>query len=334
VKFQNALWLAAVVVLTPLCIWLIRWGARRTRQSVALIIAPRLHEQLLRSVDYRKRTIKWTLFVSGLVFLLVALARPLFGHREIKTERAGVDLIIALDISKSMLAEDAGSNRLAAAKESILHLLDRPSGDRVGLIAFAGEAFLMAPVTLDHAAVRRSLAALSTSSISKPGSDIAAAFKLAARSFDEKQKDGKAIILLSDGEELQGEAVLAARETSRKGISIFTVGVGSSTGAKLPERTKPNEKPRYVKNEFGNDVMSRMNERVLQQIAVAGHGFFVPLGPEGEGLMSISERGLQPLSKGTQTRLSKEMREFFQWPLGLSTALLLLELLVSERRKR
>src|SRR4029078_8343106 len=184
----------------------------------------------------------------ALVCLLTALARPLFGYREIKSERSGVDFIIALDISKSMLAPDAGeTNRLNAAKEAILQLIDRPNGDRIGLIAFAGEAYLMAPVTLDHNAVRRSLAALTPTAISKPGSDIASAIKLAARSFDEKQKDGKALIIMSDGEELQGEAVIAAREISTKGISIFTVGVGTSTGAKVPDRpAKPEDKLRFA----------------------------------------------------------------------------------------
>jgi Ca-activated chloride channel family protein len=334
-KFYNPYWLAAIAVLLPACIFLLRWGARRTRANLDRIIAPRLHEQLLRSVDYGKRQFKWALFLLGLTFLLAAIARPLFGYRELKIERAGVDLIVALDISKSMLAPDAGAtNRLNAAKESIVKLLARPNGDRIGLIAFAGEAYLMAPVTLDHNAVRRSLAALTPTAISKPGSDIAAAIKLAARSFDEKQKDGKALIILSDGEELQGEAVIAAREISTKGISIFTVGVGTTTGSKLPELVKPNEKQRFVKNEFGNEVFSKMNERVLQQIAVAGHGFYAQLGPEGEGLFTVDDRGLRPLAKGTQTRLSKDMREYFQWPLGVGIALLFWELLVNERRKR
>jgi Ca-activated chloride channel family protein len=335
VKFQSLYWLAAIVLVLPLCIFLLRWGARRTRESLDRIIAPRLHEQLLRSVDFAKRRFKWALFIVALACLLAALARPLYGNREIKVERAGVDLIIALDVSKSMLAEDAGTNRLTAAKETILKLLDRPNGDRIGLIAFAGEAYLMAPVTLDHNAVRRSLSALNTTAISKPGSDIAAAIKLAARSFDEKQRDGKALVIMSDGEELQGEAVIAAREISTKGISIFTVGVGSTTGRKVPDRgTKPTDKIKFAKNEFGNEVVSKMNERVLQQIAVAGHGFYAQLGPEGEGLFTVDERGLRPLAKGTQTRLSKEMREYFQWPLGLAAALLFWELLVNERKKR
>lgn len=334
-KFHSVYLLGALVLVIPACLFLLRWGTRRNRENLDKIIAPRLHEQLLRSVDFRKRHFKWGLFLFALVCFFIALARPLFGYREIKSERSGVDFIIALDISKSMLAADAGeTNRLTAAKEAILRLVDRPNGDRIGLIAFAGEAYLMAPVTLDHNAVRRSLAALTPTAISKPGSDIAAAIQLAARSFDERQKDGKALVIMTDGEELQGEAVIAAREAARNGISIFTVGVGSTTGAKVPEVTKPTDKPRFAKNEFGNEILSKLNERVLQQVAVAGHGFYVQLGPDGDGLFAVDERGLRPLAKGTQTRLSKQMREYFQWPLALGTALLFWELLVNERRKR
>jgi Ca-activated chloride channel family protein len=249
-----------------------------------------------------------------------------------------VDLMIALDISKSMLAEDAVTNRLNAAKSAILRLLDRPSGDRVGLIAFAGEPILMAPVTQDHQAVVRSVEALTTTAISKPGSDIAAALKLAVRSFDEKQQSGKAIVLISDGEELQGDAIVAAREVATKGVSIFTVGVGSTTGARIVDRQpqrndRPQLEPRYAKNEFGQEVVSRLNERVLQQIAASGRGFYVALGDEGQGLLNVNERGLAPLARGTEVRKSKDMREFFQVPLGLCVVLLLWEMLVNERRK-
>ncbi len=337
-KFAVSYWLIAIVVLVPACVLLARWGARRKRAMLDRVIAARLREQLLRSVDYGKRRFRTALWVLALASLLASLARPLFGHREIKVERPGVDLMIALDISKSMLAEDAGaSNRLHAAKSSILRLLDRPSGDRVGLVAFAGEAFLMTPITQDHQAVVRSIEALSTTAISKPGSDIAAALKLAVESFDPKQQSGKAIVLLSDGEELQGDAIVAAREVARKGVSIFTVGVGSTTGARLMERPTRNDRPqfdvKYAKNEFGQEVMSRLNERVLQQVAVSGRGFYMALGDEGQGLLAISERGLAPLARGTEVRQSKDMREFFQIPLGLCVALLLWEMLVNERRK-
>ena len=339
-KFAAIHWLIVIAVLLPACVLLVRWGARRKRAMLDRVIAARLREQLLRSVDYGKRKFKTALWLLAVVALLVSLARPLFGHREIKVERPGVDLMIALDISKSMLAEDMGkSNRLHAAKSAILRLIDRPSGDRVGLIAFAGEAALIAPVTQDHQAIVRSVEALTTTAISKPGSDIAAALKLAVQSFDPKQQSGKAIVVISDGEELQGDAIVAAREVATKGISIFTVGVGSTTGARIADRTPPrnNDRPqldvKYAKNEFGQEVVSRLNERVLQQVAVSGRGFYAALGDEGQGLLTISERGLAPLARGTEVRQSKEMREFFQLPLGLCVVLLLWEMLVNERRK-
>ena len=339
-KFAAIYWLLAMVVLVPSCVLVIRWGARRKRAMLDRVIASRLREQLLRSVDYGKRKFKTALWLLAIASLLVSLARPLFGQREIKVERPGVDLMIVLDISKSMLAEDAVTNRLHAAKSAILRLLERPSGDRVGLVAFAGEAFLIAPVTQDHQAVVRSLEALSTTATSKPGSDIAAALKLAVKSFDVKQQSGKAIVLISDGEELQGDAIVVARDVATKGVSIFTVGVGSTTGARIADRTPPrnNDRPqldvKYARNEFGQEVVSRLNERVLQQVAVAGRGFYVALGDEGQGLLTTSERGLAPLARGTEIRQSKEMREFFQIPLGLCVALLLWEMLVNERKNR
>jgi len=330
-KFAEFNWLLAALLIVPAAFALIRWGVRRRRRSLDLIVAPRLHDQLVRSVDHRKRALKSALFLAGLALLLVSLARPLHGLREAQVERAGVDVIIAIDVSRSMMAEDAPSNRLASAKAAISRLLDRPSPDRFGLITFAGEAYLMVPVTQDHGAVERSLAAVTTGSISKPGTDLAAAIKLAQRSYDETQKRGKALVLMSDGEQLQGDAVIAAREAAGKGIAIFTIGIGTTLGARVPEGTGPRN--RVLKNEFGQEVVSRLNEHMLQQLAAAGHGFYAPLGPEGGGLISISERGLQPLAKGTQIRQSKDLREYFQWPLGVAVLFLFWELLVNERKK-
>ncbi len=357
-KFAEIFWLLAIVVLVPACLLLLSWSARRKRASLDRVVAPRLHEQLLRSVDYTKRRLKAVLLVAALVLLIVALARPLLGFREIKIEKPGVDVIIALDISRSMLAEDsfwkeAKTNRLAAAKLGIDRMIDRLTGDRVGLMIFAGEPFLMAPVTTDHNSIQRTLTAVNTTAISKPGSDIAAAIKMALKSFEEKQEFGKAIVILTDGEELQGDAITAAREASAKGVAIFTVGVGSTTGAKLPDRSQyqprvPNNRfgpngakppaaapatPKFLKNEFGTEVVSRLNERVLQQIAVSGRGFYAALGQEGEGLLDVSDRGLRPLAKGTQTRQSKDREEYFQIPLAICLAFFFWELLVNERRK-
>jgi Ca-activated chloride channel family protein len=239
--------------------------------------------------------------------------------------------LIALDVSRSMVAQDAPTNRLAAAKAAIARLIGLPSHDRYGLIIFSGEAGLMAPVTLDHQAVLRSLDAVSAGAVSKPGTDLAAAIKLAMRSYDESRPNGRALVLISDGEQLQGDAVVAAREAWAKGIAVFTSGAGTSSGARVPEGER--SRTAYLKNEFGRDVVSRLNERVLQQIAAAGHGFYAHLGPDGDGLAVIGQQGVAPLAKGTLVRQSQELREYFQWPLGMSIAALLLEMTLAERKK-
>ena len=330
VKFAVIVWLLVGLVLVPACALLVRWAMRRRRRSLDQIIAPRLHNILVRSVSRKKRLLRFSLFIVALAFLLLSLARPLLGLREVQVERAGVDVLIGLDVSRSMLAEDAPSNRLASAKAAISRLLDLPFRDRYGIIIFAGESFLMAPLTMDHGAVQRTLGAVNTTSVSKPGTDMAAAIQLALKSYDTNQLRGKALVLVTDGEQLQGDAVIAAREAAVKGISIFTVGVGSAVGARIPEKVRG--QIRIVKNEFGKEVYSRMNEQVLRQVASAGRGFYTPLGPKGDGLIAVSERGVQPLARGTQIRPSKDLREYFQWPLGAGLVLLFWELLVNERK--
>lgn len=333
-KFALPWFLAAAALVPVVLLLLHRWSERRARAKLAQVIAPRLREQLLRSVDFGKRWRKAALLAIALVFLLVAVARPMFGLKPLETERSSVDFIIGLDLSRSMLAEDTdGKSRLTAAKEGVAALLDKLGSDRAGLIAFAGEAFLAAPVTQDHEAVKRNLEALDTTAITKQGSDMAKAIELAVKTFEAGKYETKALVLVTDGEELQGDAIVAAREASRKGVLIFTVGVGSPTGARIPDRQgAAGGMARFAKNEFGNDVMTRLNERVLQQLAASGRGSYEPLGKEGAGLVNVWKQGLEPLSKGTQTKQSKDMEEYFQWPLAVALLLLLAEMLVSDRR--
>ncbi|HEX8310953.1 MAG TPA: VWA domain-containing protein [Chthoniobacteraceae bacterium] len=332
---HTPLWLWALCAVLPLAIALLIYGARRTRAGLAGLVAPRLREQLIRSVDFRKRRVKAVLFLGTLAFLLMALARPQFGFRDMEVERSSVDFFIALDLSRSMLAEDQESKqRLEMSKQALNRVLERVAGDRVGLIAFAGDAFVAAPITQDYEAVRRNLAALDTNSIAKPGSDIAAAIRLAQKTLESGKYETKALVLLTDGEELQGDAVIAAREAAQKGMTIFTVGVGSAMGGRIPDAKQGGGAAKFAKNEFGRDVLTRLNERALQQIAASGRGFYEPLGTEGAGLLSAYNRGLQPLAKGTVTRASKDKGEYFQWPLTLALALLLAEMLVNERRQQ
>lgn len=326
-----ALWLIALAA--PFGIALHAWAARRTRARLAGVIAPRLMQQLVRSVDFGRRLAKAILFLIGFCALLAAIARPQFGFVPEEVERSSVDFLIALDLSRSMLAEDVdGKPRLEAAKAAIGDLLDHLGSDRVGLVGFAGEAFLAAPITQDHAAVRRNLDALDTGSIATAGSDIAAAVKLAQKTFENGTFESKALVIVTDGEELQGDAVVAAREAALKGMTIFTTGVGSTVGARVP--AKKESAVKFVSNEFGHEVISRLNERALRQVAASGRGSYEALGKDGAGLASIWRSGLAPLANGTRTRPSNDRREYFQWPLALTLALLFGEMLVSDRRKR
>ncbi len=332
-KFEWPFALWSVALILPLSVALYAWAARRTRVRLAGVVAPRLVEALVRSVDFGKRRLKAALFALGVCALVAAIARPQFGVVPAEVERSSVDFLIALDLSRSMLAEDMdGKARLAAAKTATGNLLEHLGGDRVGLIGFAGEAFLAAPITQDHAAVLRNLDALDTTSVAKPGSDIAAAIKLALKTFENGTYESKALVVITDGEELQGDAVVAAREASVKGMTVFTVGVGSPSGTRVPIAKDGGVK--FAKNEFGREVLSRLNERVMQQVAASGRGFYEALGRDGSGLVSVWHRGLEPLAKGTKTRPSKDMREYFQWLLALAAALLFAELLVNDRRKR
>lgn len=338
-KFYNPYILllapALIIALTMLFIY----ANKNRRKMINQIVSPRLAERLLSSVNYKMRKLKFILFITGLAFLVVALARPLGREKEVLIEKPGIDAVIALDLSRSMDAEDAIiengiiTNRLTAAQSAIKRVLALPSNHRFGLVAFAGEAFLIAPITLDHGSIIRSASALKTSSISKPGTDISLAIKKSMESFDPKKKSGKAIVLITDGEQLQGDAVIAARqEAAASGVKVFTVGVGSTSGSKIPERARG--RTAFAKNEFGTEIVSRLNENVLKQIAAAGGGYYMRLGNNGEGLLDVIEKGFSTIPADIQTRKSKDRIELFQIPLIIALCILLLEQLISERNRK
>ena len=334
-KFQEPLYLYLLLPVALLLIAFAWRSARIRRRHLETVVAPRLREMLTGSVNYRARALKLAMFVFGVAALLVALARPQWGERYKEIERTSVDFMIALDLSNSMRAEDAasGASRLVSAKKNIADFLDSLGADRVGLIAFAGEAYVAAPITQDHEAVKRNLASLDTKSIAKQGTDIAAAITLAAKTFASGDYESKALVIVTDGEELQGDAVIAARSAGAKGMSVFTVGVGTTRGARIPREERSANQVNFEKNEFGHEVVTRLNERVMQQIAVNGHGFYAPLGDAGEGLRTAYERGLRPLGHGVRLKPSKDLIDRFQWPLGVAILLLLVETLLSERSK-
>ena len=251
-----------------------------------------------------------------MLLAFVAIARPQKGFEWHEVKRMGIDILFAVDTSRSMLAEDLTPNRLERARLGILDFVARLDGDRVGLIPFAGSAFALCPLTLDYDAFRESLNALDTELIPRQGTDLASAIKEAERLFDENGNNHRVLVLLTDGEDLQGDVLDAAKAAAKNGMSIYTVGVGSAEGATIPVHYQ-NGRADYVRDADGKVVHTMLDESTLKKIADETNGLYVPLGRGAEGLTTIYQEKLRlvPQSELNQ-RMQRIPLERFEWPLG------------------
>lgn len=332
-SFAEPIWLyllpGALIVLALFYAWAERRGQRR----LARFAASQLVGALTASYSRPRQIIKMVFIGLAAGLLCVSLARPQYGFVLEESEARGLDILFALDTSRSMLAEDVAPNRLQRAKLAILDLLDDIRGDEVGLIAFAGDAFLLCPLTLDYDAFRQTLATTDTNVIPEGGTDLAEAIEEAAASFTGQESE-KLLVLITDGEDLAASGVAAAREAAEKGIRIFTVGVGTNDGEPIPITTPEGQRD-YVRDASGRPVRSALDESTLRAIAAATDGLYVPLGASGSGLRTVYDeiRALFPeLEQGV--RVQQVPLERYQWPLGATILLLLLEPLIGTRRRR
>ena len=332
-KFAQPLWLVVGVLACVALVWRYRRFDRRQAALLAAFVAPRLMENLTRSFSPQRRRLKHALFVAATACLFVALARPQAGFRWEETHRKGLEILFAVDTSKSMLAQDVKPNRLTRAKLAVEDLLGQLHGDGVGLVAFAGNSFLQCPITLDYDAFRDSLEALDTSTIPRGGTDVAAAIHEAQATFKTRTASEKILVLITDGEDLGGEGIAAAKAAAKDGVKIFTVGVGSATGELVPEPTETGG-TEFAKDAAGQFVKSRLDETTLQQIAAATGGMYQPLGQQGQGLVTIYEQGLKPFTRhDLASRQHKVYLEQFHWPLLAALLLFVLESLIGTRRR-
>ncbi len=332
-KFGAASWLIAlpILLLALAALWL--WSARRARITLHSAFNTPLLARLLGSVNSVRRGLKRGLIGLGIAGLVLALARPQWGRNEIELERTGVDLIIALDVSRSMLAADSGrTNRLAAATRAIEQLLGDLGGDRVGLVLFAGDAFMAAPLTRDHVAVERALSSAGPAMISEQGSNLGEAIKRARESFDRAAQGPCALLVVSDGEQLQGDAIEAAQKAFREGIRVHTAGVGSAMGARVP--SGPATVPGFMRNALGREVVSRRDEQRLQRIAQAGGGLYTRIDESDSGFLADwFHRATAAFPRSTEKRVVNEPGERFQWPLALTLVILAGESMLRDRRR-
>jgi Ca-activated chloride channel family protein len=329
--FLAPVWLL-VGLLAVIAVVLLEVGAyRRRRQALLLFAAPHLVNDLTGSVSMARRLVKRLLLAGGVACLFIALARPHLFFRWQDEVRHGIDILVAVDCSKSMLTQDVKPSRLERAKLAISDFADRVPEDRLGLIAFAGDAFLQVPLTLDHDAFQTAVRELDTDTIPRPGTDIATAIDEAVLALKSQAANAKILILVTDGEDLEGRALSAATEAAKAGLKIYTVGVGTPQGDLIPQ-TDESGTTTYLHDADGQIVKSRLDESMLKQIAADTGGAYARMGQQGQGLDEIYQRDIAPMpTHQVESRREKIQFEQYEWPLSLGILLLIGSMLLGER---
>jgi Ca-activated chloride channel family protein len=325
-NFAHPAYLLAGMLACGALLWVWRRYDARQRAALETLLAPHLRAQLTASVSLARRIGQRVLFGAAIALLFIALAAPQGGFRWEQTTRRGNDIMFAVDTSRSMLTPDVKPTRLARAKMAIDDFVGHLDGDAVGLVAFAGTAFLQTPMTLDYGAFHESLSALDTHIIPVGGTNISSAIRETAAALRNRPGSDKVLILVTDGEDLQGDALGAAKAAAKQdGLKIFTVGVGTANGDLIP--LPPAQGGGFLKDADGQLVKSHLDESGLRALAAATGGSYAPLGNTNQGLEKIYQEALAPLAKHElQARAQRVYTQLYQWPLTASLALLLCSL--------
>jgi Ca-activated chloride channel homolog len=319
-------WLLLAVPALMLFFW---WARRAKQRLMTRFIQARLLPGLLAGVSAARQQLRVGLLLAAVALLVITLARPKWGFHLEEVKQRGLDIVVALDTSRSMLANDVVPNRLERAKLEAIALQQLCRADRLGLVAFAGSAFLQCPLSLDDDAFRQGLEALDVNTIPQGGTALAEAIRAARTAFKEKSENEKVLVLFSDGEDHDGQALEAAREAAQQGLRIFTIGVGTANGELLSAVDEQGRRS-FLKDADGNVIKSKLNESLLQEIAAAARGFYLPLAG-AKTMDTLYQRGLALLTRSeSEARTVRQYHERFQWFLALAIVLLLFETLLPE----
>jgi Ca-activated chloride channel family protein len=331
--FAQSFWIIAGLVACAGVVGLFIRFDRRREADLTKLIHPRFRQRLTEGFSPGMRNLKRGLWLLAVLLVFTAVARPQKGYEWREVKRKGIDILFAVDTSRSMLADDLTPNRLERARLGIIDFVSRLEGDRVGLIPFAGSAFALCPLTLDYEAFRESLNALDTDLIPRQGTDLASAIKEAERLFKENGNNHRVLVLLTDGEDLQGDVIDAAKAAAKNGMAIYTIGVGSPGGSTIPLVMRNGRKD-FVRDETGSVVRTTLDETTLKKIATETNALYVPLGRGAEGLNTIYQEKLRLVPKSERDqRMERIPLERFEWPLGAAIFLLLLEFFITDRRR-
>tara|TARA_Y100000385_G_scaffold269157_1_gene306921 strand:- start:177 stop:1211 length:1035 start_codon:yes stop_codon:yes gene_type:complete len=308
--------------------------SRWKRNAVALFGDSKLVKELMHNFSKRRAQIKDILTLLIFLLLIIGIANPQVGTKMEEVKREGVDLMIAIDLSNSMLAEDIKPNRLERAKLAISRLIEKLEGDRIGLIVFAGEAYVQLPITTDYSAAKLFLATVNTNIVPTQGTEIAKAIDLSMQSFDLENAQSKAIIIITDGESHDEKAIESAGKANKLGIFVHTLGMGLSKGGPIPIYNKYGNRTGYRKDRNGKTIVSKLNEDLLQQISNAGKGTYVRANNSKAGLSTLFAEINKMEKKEIGTMVFTEYKDRFQLFIGLALLLLLTDLILLGRKNK
>lgn len=304
---------------------------RRKKKAIAEFGNPELLKPLMPLLSFKRGAWKFVVLVVALAFVIVGVAGPQFGSKLQQVKKEGVELMIALDVSNSMLAQDIKPNRLEKAKMAISRMVEKLANDKIGMIVFAGDAYVQLPITTDYSSAKLFLSNISTDLMPVQGTAIGAAINLAAKSFTPETEASKAIIVITDGENHQDDAVAAARAANEKGITVHTVGMGLEQGAPIPEKGNPGQ---FMKDGQGNVVISKLDEEALQQIAKAGEGVYVRANNADVGLGQLLDEVNQMNKTLLEERVYSDYAEKYQYFLIAGLFFVLVEFMILGRKNK
>jgi len=329
-KFGNLNYLFLLWIVPVLVVFYL-YAFRKRDKLLQLFCGKELVGELVPDFKRSRRGIKALLMLLSIIFGIVALTQPQWGFHWEEIKRVGVDIIVAIDVSESMLAEDVKPNRLERAKREIFDLIEMLEGDRVGLIAFAGTSFVQCPLTLDYGACKMFLDYIDTDLIPVPGTAIADVISTAIKSFSKRERKSKALILITDGEDHEGEPIEAAKEAKKEGIKIFPIGVGQEGGAPIPLKDGSGG---FKKDRQGDMVITHLDETILQKIALETGGSYVRSVTGDMDLDKIYREGIQQHIEQKQLKSTRKRRweQRFQWFIVLTLLFICTEFFVSERK--
>ncbi len=331
-KFENPdllhlLW--GVVLLIVFFLWVLKFK-KKAMERFGIFESL---QKLMRQYSPRKRNLKMALLILSYIFFIIALANPQIGTKLEDVKREGVDIIVALDVSKSMLAEDIKPNRLQKAKHELSQLIDLLQGDRIGLVAFAGIPHVQCPLTLDYSAAKLFLSIIDVGLIPQPGTAIGEAIESAIKAFNTEERKHKVLILITDGESHESDPLEAAAEAEQQGVKIYTIGIGSPQGVPIPEFDRRGRQSGFKKDRAGNVVTTKLDVVTLQKIAYQTGGKFYQASSGEAELDEIYEEISALEKKELTSRQFSQYEDRFQIFLIIGLALLLIEILISEKKK-